>query len=522
MYWPNFDANHLLVTASEMSSLEERLLATGLPVASLMEKVGHGMVSWLLQEPDLLKDGVVVLVGPGHNGGDGLVVARELYLSGIKVQIWCPFQISKPITKQHLSYAISVGVETLKEEPDFKEKNLWIDALFGLAQRRPLPDEIAKLLEDREIAQPGKLISLDIPSGLCSDSGKPLNGCSAVASTTITVGLIKQGLLQDKAIDYVGNLIRIDIGFPLEIFKEFSLTQPRRICSSDILSLSWPKQSPSAMKYQRGRVFVIAGSSNYRGAAALTLKGALASGVGSTCASVPDQVSNFLWQSLPEIVFKKSLRCLEDGVSEISNCLNKETLSRIDSLLIGPGLGVSDKESWEVVAAQVLSFKGLLVLDADGINRLASSSLGWKWLSNRKGPTCLTPHSQEFCRLFPELKELEPLEAAREAAHASGAVIVLKGAHTVISDASGETWQLGDTTDLVARAGFGDLLAGYLAGLGAIGMAAQASCKGELFAKGAFLHSEAALRCESGTSASCVASSLKRLTQEVQVGKCQL
>ena len=106
--WPKFDSDHVMVSSLEMLNFENDILSNGMPVEGLMEKVGQSMSRWLLGEYKLLKEGVLVLVGPGHNGGDGLVVARELHLSGIKVKIWCPYSIKKKLTQ---NYLYSVGLK---------------------------------------------------------------------------------------------------------------------------------------------------------------------------------------------------------------------------------------------------------------------------------------------------------------------------------------------------------------------------------------------------------------------------
>ena len=111
---------------------------------------------------DILMGGVVVLVGPGHNGGDGLVVARTLHAAGVSVAIWCPLPVRKDLTHAHLRHLLWHGVPQLQESPDPSAEDLWVDALFGLGQRRPLPDHLAALFEARDAAQPGRLVSLDV------------------------------------------------------------------------------------------------------------------------------------------------------------------------------------------------------------------------------------------------------------------------------------------------------------------------------------------------------------------------
>ena len=178
MSWPASDADHLIVSSSQMRGLEEKLFSYGMPEEALMEKVGLRMKDWFMKNTEFLNEGVLVLVGPGHNGGDGLVLARELYLAGVDVALWCPLPIKKPLTAKYLSYCISIGIIQLQNEPDAFDKAIWIEALFGIGQNRPIPQEIGGLLRSREEIRPGRLISLDVPAGICSEKGIPFETVS--------------------------------------------------------------------------------------------------------------------------------------------------------------------------------------------------------------------------------------------------------------------------------------------------------------------------------------------------------
>ncbi len=502
-----------------MDSLEKEMLDSGLPVASLMEKVGQHMSAWFLGRPELLERGVLVLVGPGHNGGDGLVVARELHLAGVKVKLWCPMSISKSLTKQHFSYLSWLGVENLLSAPDASDAALWIEAIFGLAQSRPLSDSLAELFQARQLANPGRLVSLDVPAGVCSDTGKLLSEGAAVATTTLTVGLIKQGLIQDAALENVGRLVRIDIDVPPMLLNKFLNKAPLRINKKDLRSFQWPVLPPATMKYERGRVLVIAGSEKYPGAALLALKGALASGAGSIKIDAPSVLAEKIWPVLPEVVMSHVFYNYQKIGISLEASLARQDLGKVDSILIGPGIDFNGK-SWSLIAEHLKCFLGLLVIDADGLNQLSNLSQGWKWLLDRSGPTWITPHLAEFRKLFPEIDPSQPLKAALEAARMSGSGVVLKGAHSVVADAYGGVWQVGETTSIVARTGLGDLLAGYVAGLGSISVASDGGCSAEVLAGATFLHAEAARRCKKGSSASSVASVLESLTTFLQSKEC--
>ena len=493
-----------------MRAVEERLFNSGLPVAALMEKVGLAMAALLQQQPSLLRDGVVVLVGPGHNGGDGLVVARELHLADVPVRIWCPFEVRCELPMQHLRHLRWLGIEPSPAPPDPAESSLWIDALFGLGQTRPLPEAIASLFHRRQLECPDHLVSLDVPSGLCSDRGEPLGGQAARASLTLTVGLIKRGLCLDPARAWVGRLERIDLGLPVPLLPELASLRPRRLPLTEIDTVVCPRPPLTGMKYQRGRCLVVAGSDRYPGAAHLALLGSLASGCGSVQALLPDCVRRDLWQVLPEVV------AFEEAIDKIPMEMDQPCLRRLDSLLFGPGLG-EDPLIWNHWADRLRQFAGLLVLDADGLNALASSAEGWRWLLRREGPTWLTPHQAEFRRLFPEIEIVDSLQAAIAAAGCSGCFVLLKGAHSAIADPDGLAVLLDGTSPEAARTGLGDVLAGFAAGWSAVSVAAGASLTLETFAAAALLHAFSASQAES-SEASEIADCLKRFIRTYQKG----
>ncbi len=127
--WPTIDSEHLIVDSKQMLILEKEMFSDGMPQEALMEKAGIQISRWLLKKKPLLKHGITVFIGPGHNGGDGAVIA---------VQVWCPFPIKKTLTNNHLNYLTSIGVTKLVEPPDANGKELWIDAVFGNNQQRAL------------------------------------------------------------------------------------------------------------------------------------------------------------------------------------------------------------------------------------------------------------------------------------------------------------------------------------------------------------------------------------------------
>ena len=477
--WPLRDPDHLLIRSASMVALEQQLFDSGLPVASLMEKAALAISARLLAEPPAA---AVVLVGPGHNGGDGLVVARELHLAGIPVRIWTPFARHKPLTEAHLRHARWLGIPLLEEAPDPADPALWIDALFGIGQHAPPGEGIELSLGERQQRSPGQLEAIDVPTGLCADSGRPLGNLAATARRTWCLGLWKQGLVQDEALRWVGSLERIDLALPEPLLACLDRETPLALTALDRGSAPWPALDPAASKYQRGRLLVVAGSRRFRGAAHLALKGASASGCGSLRAALPSELANQLWSVHPHVVLPPPLGSNRSGGLELAG-LQQDWLDRLDAVVLGPGLGpgeegqgqtrLREEERWR----QLREFRGLLVLDADGLNRLAALRQGGgdpiAWLRQRGGPTWLTPHAGEFARLFPAWADRQALEATAAAAEASGACVLRKGARSVIASPAGRLWQRRDAAPVAARAGLGDVLAGYAAGRGALALAAD-------------------------------------------------
>ena len=504
--WPARDAAHLLVRSAQMAELEAELFASGMPVEALMEKAALRISQRLLGQPDLLGGGVLVLVGPGHNGGDGLVVARELHLAGIDVALWTPFEHRKPLTEAHWRHALWLGLEYCTGGPDPADPRLWIDALFGIGQQRPPGEAIERLLAARQSQRPGRLVAIDAPTGLCADTGRLLGEVAACASHTLSLGLLKQGLVQDGALAWVGKLERLDLGLPKALLGALPAEQPLGLKAADLASAPWPAPAPAEAKYGRGRLLVVAGSPSYRGAALLSLLGASASGCGSLRAALPLPLAEGLWAVQPHVVVHRALASTGSGGLCLAALGETGALDRLDALLLGPGIGTANPadQPGEVDQAPawraLQDFSGLLVLDADGLNRLAAGAAGRAgedWLRGRQGATWLTPHAGEFARLFPDLAAEPPLLAAATAAGRCGATVLLKGARSVVAAADGRRWQLLEAAAPAARAGLGDVLAGYAAGRGA--MAGQAGpwgpADGALLAAAALEHAQAGLQC---------------------------
>ncbi len=511
--WPTIDSKHLIVDSKQMLIVEKEMFSDGMPQEALMEKAGIQISRWLLKKKPLLNDGITVFIGPGHNGGDGAVIARELFLKGFYVQVWCPFPIKKTLTNYHLNYLTSIGVTKLVEPPDVNRKDLWIDAVFGNNQTRKVDDKLIKLFNQKFYNKYGKVISIDIPTGLCPDKGEPFLEDAVKADYTLAIGLYKIGLTQDSALPFIGELHHIDIGIPTS---KLSKVEKKifKITYKDIKNIDLPSLPKNSNKYQRGRTLLIAGSEKYPGAAYLALKGAISSGAGYISAVLPDLVAESIWQVAPEIVLKETMQSNQNGNASLFSALRNIDLSAFDSVAVGPGIGI-DNDDWQKSKDYLMDFGGLLILDADALNRISESKLGANFFLERKFKTWITPHSKEFRRLFPNIESDTNLGLALNAVKEFNISILLKGANSIVAD-NKKAWQLFGTDSQAARAGLGDLLSGFIAGSSAIDLSFCKNITTDFLAKYALLHSFAASKCKNGSNASAIGDELSKLMRNIK------
>ncbi|MEA5602323.1 NAD(P)H-hydrate dehydratase [Nostoc sp. UHCC 0252] len=469
--------SQVIVTAGQMRDIEERIFAAGMPVVALMEKVA-GLIARRIQEipptplkkqgyfasNTLLKTGksrVGILVGPGHNGGDALVVARELRFRGYEVWIYAPFSKFKELTSQHLQYAQSLGIpiyQTIEQLPD---SDLLIDGLFGFGLERNLTDPIASAINQlNELPVP--IYSIDLPSGLHTDTGIVL-GTAIRASHTFCLGLWKLAFFQDQALEYLGKAELIDFDIPLADVEAVLKDAPKikRITpATAIATLPLPRPSVTH-KYKEGHLLLICGSRRYAGGAILTGLGARASGVGMLSIAVPESLKSLLVSHLPEALI---VGCPETETGAIAHLQLPENtdLSSFNAIACGPGL---TRDATPIVQ-EVIESERPLILDADGLNILAQMG-AIATLKKRQAITVLTPHAGEFQRLFPDVADAKDdrIKAVQEAAVQSGAVVLLKGARTAIANPQGAVWLIPESTPALARGGSGDVLTGLLGGL---------------------------------------------------------
>lgn len=469
-----------VVTAEQMREIEGRIFAAGMPVPALMEKVA-GLIAKRVQE--LLKAGVKnindssfpiigVLVGPGHNGGDALVVARELHFQGYQVIIYCPFSKLKDLTACHSQYVRSLNITYVENVESLKKCDLLIDGLFGFGLEREIINPVAAAIDEIN-SWKTPIFSIDLPSGLHTDTGVVL-GTAIRATNTFCLGLWKLAFLQDQALEYIGKAELIDFDIPIADINAVLGESPavkRIVRASAIAHLPLPRR-PESHKYTNGHLLIVAGSRRYSGAAILTALGARASGVGMLSIAVPESLKLLVAAQLPEALVIGCPETTEGAISQLPVGLD---FGAYNAIAVGPGL---TSEPAPIVKS-ILESDRPLILDADGLNILAQFGT-IPTLSTRKAATVITPHPGEFKRLFPDLADKmgDRVAVTQQAAQLSGAVVLLKGARVCISwkDAIGNLYTLinPQSTPALARGGSGDVLTGLLAGLWA-----QAAAKNE-------------------------------------------
>ena len=461
----NISSSNVIVSAEQMRAIEGRIFSAGMPVPALMEKAA-GLCFRKIQElyPPEQYAKVGIIVGPGHNGGDALVIARELYFAGYTVIIYCPLIKVKELTASHSKYAHSLGIPFSEEIEPLQKCDLILDGLFGFGLTRSLSGKLAKAVKQvNSWSQP--IVSIDIPSGIHTDTGEVL-GIAIQATHTLCLGLWKRAFFQDQALEYIGQAIKLDFGIPLaDIEAIIPSTETIQGITEPLVREFLPLPRPLVThKYRQGHLLLICGSDRYAGAAILTALGARASGVGMLSIAVPKSLKSLLISQLPEALV---IGCEETASGAIASLpLSEEDLNKFDAIACGSGL-TSDAAA---IVQRVLSVKSPLVLDADGLNLLASFWAEMDREIKHFGDgviRILTPHEGEFKRLFPgiELSNGDRLEAVRQATQQSNAIVLLKGTRTAIANPEGKIWMISQSTPALARGGSGDVLTGLIGGL---------------------------------------------------------
>lgn len=478
-----------LVTAAQMRELEQAAVAAGSSEAQLMEEAGLAVAQegWMLLGT-LEGRRIVVLAGPGNNGGDGLVAARHLADWGAELLVYLPKghrhkERFEELEQRQIPIVDGSADPTLPELGGLlASADLVIDALLGIGQKRPLEaDEpvgvaLAKLAVARSGYQPPKLIAVDLPTGVNADSGA-VDSLAVEPDMTVTFGLPKVGMYQAPASTVLGKVQVIDIGIPKAAQEAVKL---------ELLTTRWvrtnlPSRPDDANKGTFGKVLVVGGSRRYIGAVQLAGAAAYRAGAGLVTIATPETVVDRVAGALAEATWLPQPAGEDGGLQgETAKTLRNEW-PNFRAAVIGPGLG-DTPETRAFIWATLPDLADLergAVLDADALNTLASMAD-----ASERVPTnaVLTPHPGELARLMATTVadvQARRLEIAGEAAAKFGCTVVLKGAHSVIAGADGRVSLSPFANPLLATAGSGDVLAGMIGGYLAQGVEPfEAACLG--------------------------------------------
>lgn len=434
----------------------------------LMERAAAKCANWLLQQyPDAVS--FVILCGKGNNGGDGLAIARNLMENKYPVSIYIlefghkgteDFQTNLARLNKLSNHDIHF-IQTAKNFPHLQQGQIIIDALFGSGLNRNLEGVTADLVQ--HINNGGnEIISIDIPSGLFVDRSSK-DAISIHADHTLSFQCYKPAFLFAENEESVGEIHILDIGLHHDYYQ--SVVNQFELLDDAIIHSIYKPRKKFSHKGTYGHALLVAGSYGKIGAAILSAKACLRSGVGLLTCHIPACGYNILQTSVPEAMVTTDFN---------SSFLTKveDDLTKYDSIGIGPGIGTAAET--KMMLPEILnSYRNPLILDADALNIMARQKDLLKLIP---AGSILTPHPKEFERLFGETHtDFDRVSLALQKARELNCIIVLKGHHTFIATPDGKGFFNSTGNPGMATAGSGDVLTGILTGLLAQGYSSAAT-----------------------------------------------
>ena len=490
-----------VVTAAEMRQIDQDTIeGIGIPGIVLMETAGSAIVRAIEQHyPTCQRIGI--FAGKGNNGGDGIVIARQLAHLGRDVHLFLvsPSDSFTGEAQINLQIAKNLGLpieEVLGGKDRWKHGSMevwkdWVancellvDAIFGTGLRGTVRDPIAPVINAIN-RLPTPILSVDLPSGLDADTGHPLGTC-VQADRTVTIGLPKRGLLMHPGAELAGKLEVVDIGFPESVIDAQNIKVNWTTAAQ--VAQWMPLRPPFSHKGSYGRVLVVAGSTGMTGAAALASEAALRAGAGLVTLATPKHLNPILEGLLPEVMTLPLPETDAGSLSVSATSTILEFAVKTKSILaIGPGLS-QHPETVSFVQQLIRENReqGLdlrMVIDADGLNALAQVR---ETILSLNSETVLTPHPGEMARLTSTsvpILEKDRISTAQQFASKYGVTLVFKGAPTVTSTPNGNLWVNSTGNPGMATGGMGDVLTGIIAGLMAQGIPSEIAA-----ALGVYLH----------------------------------
>lgn len=434
----------------------ETINKVGIPSIVLMENAANGITN-------IIKDmgnKIVIFCGVGNNGGDGLVVARKLYLLDKDVEVVLVGNTKKISNDCNLNLEIiknlNISIINIEKEEDIKntliekvmKADYIVDSIFGIGLNRDISGIYKDVIEIMN-KYSRFTVAIDIPSGMDSNTGEEL-GKAVKADITCTVEVMKRGFMSTKAIDLTGDIKIVNIGIPDYIKKQNS--ERTYILSKDKYKKMIPIRNKTGHKGNYGKILIVAGSERYCGAAFITTEACVRTGSGLVTLLTHKEVAGAL----------KS-RLVEAMVQEYSSYEDINTIDRFDVIACGPGFSKTE-DSKAILKKIIKETDCKLVLDADALNIISENKNLIKGLSER---TVITPHPGEMARLIGKtISEVEKdrIGVAKEFAKTNNIIVLLKGYNTVISDGI-DVFINTTGNSKMASGGMGDCLTGIIASL---------------------------------------------------------
>ncbi len=463
-----------VATAEQMQELDRKAIeAYRIPGVVLMENAGRGAASAIAEAfPNLQKMKVAIIAGKGNNGGDGFVVARYLFNSGVHVKVYLladpkalrgEAEINSQIFQRMKGEIIPIpsSKDYQKVKKDLERYDLLVDAIFGTGLDAEVRGYYREVIDHLNTLQK-PIVAIDIPSGLDANSGRPL-GTAIRASLTVTFGLPKVGHLIPPGPEYVGSMKVIDIGYPQRLIEEEKI-QTHLLDGKEIKPWLTVPRRPNTHKGDYGHLLVIAGSVGKTGAAAMACEAALRMGAGLVTLAIPKSLNPIMEVKLTEVMTEplpetpKQTLSLRAFTSILRLCEDKK------AVVIGPGVGTF-KETQALIVKLVRTLDLPLIIDADGLTALASQP---RILPLENRSLVLTPHPGEMARLVrSSSKEVQNdrIGISRNFSQSNHVYLVLKGYRTIIATPAGEVYINPTGNPGMASGGTGDILTGMIGGL---------------------------------------------------------
>ena len=439
----------------------------GIPTLELMRRSGAAVAGAVRS---YIPDGgsVVILAGKGNNGGDGYAAAVEL-MKDCLVKVFDVFgegqrtEEGRHFLKLFSDAGGKIEVLTLSagQKSEIKSAACIVDAVFGTGFRGEIPEVVRELATAVSEAVGATKIAVDVPMGVNADDGS-VDPMTPTMHATVELSFIKPGIVSYPARSFVGQLIYDDLGLPRDVLEEH-FDFKYQLCDADFAVANLPTRKSDSNKGTFGKALIITGSERYRGAGRLSLESALRGGAGYVTYLGTETLTDDFSREMPEAIYKSADLGTPEGQDVAS-----ELASRSNAVLIGSGSGNSD--AIRTVTARLLSEEGgVLVLDADAINALSEVEGALSLIKKARRPVILTPHPLEFARLTAHdvaVVQKKRLAAAVRFAAENKCILVLKGAGTIVTDGR-EIFINGSGSSALAKAGSGDVLAGFVASLAA-------------------------------------------------------